>query len=198
MRDPYVLDMRERWNRNSEDEPLWWPRVLWIDPGTVSGVACVWFDPKAVFDDLPIARQILAYSEQFLSGPEIGQTGQVARFIAEARYLGQETGLAVGVESFVPRQLNMSPEFLSPVRIGSAIAYGLSILDEPVKIYKQSPSDALRTFTNDRLRQVRMYTPGPDHVNDAKRHALLWLRKLRGAGREQFEELHGHEEGWWE
>jgi len=197
MKEPYIIDVRDRWNREAEDEALWWPRVLWIDPGTVSGVACIWFDPNAIFDDKPIGVQILAYQEMFLSGPEIGEAGQVSRFIAEALTLGTETGLAVGCESFVPRQLNMSPEFLSPVRIASAVSYGLSVLGKPVPVYRQSPSDALRTFTNDRLRQVRMYTPGPDHVNDAKRHCLLWLRKLGGAGREQFQEMHGNEKGWW-
>jgi len=200
----HILDTEARWKPNI-DEMLWWPRVQWIDPGTVSGVAVLWFDPKAVFSDQPTARQILGYSEMYLSGPESGLNGQVNRFLRLRRTLAQETGLATGCESFVPRQLNMDWEFLAPVRIRAALDYALSkttpfgqeLVGQGVTLHVQTPSDAIRSFTNDRLKMLRMYTPGPDHLNDAKRHCLLWLRKIRRWGREKFEELHGNEKDWW-
>lgn len=197
-----VLDTGDRWSEANADEILWWPRILWIDPGTVSGVAVVWFDPRAVLGEQRLAKQILAYSEIMLTGPEIGPSGVAERFMLLARLLSAEgsPGLAVGSESFIPRQMNMSSEFLSPVRITAMISYGLSMEPEPFRkpLYKQSPSDALGSFGNDRLRPLRMYTPGPDHMNDAKRHCLLWVRKLSGLTQEELEQRHGAESGWWE
>ncbi len=203
-----VLDEDDRWDKSKEDEHLWWPRVLWIDPGTVSGVAMVWFDPVAVFhDDVPMARQVLAYSELFLNGPENGPNGQVNRYIRLRRTLAQSVGLVSGCESFVPMKDNRDKDFLSPVRIRAGIEARLSMMDQVpeqtrpgevgVPLYVQSPSDAITTYTNDRLKRLRMYTPGPDHVNDAKRHCLLYLRKLKAAGYEEFIKRHGDEPGWW-
>lgn len=192
-----VLDQDGRWNHEAEDEFLWWPRVLWIDPGVVSGVAVVWFDPVAMFTDKVKAKQILAYSEIFLDGPESGPNGQENRFLRLRRTLNQEAGLASGIETFVMRQFNQDEEFLSPVRIRAGIEALMSMEDEPSPLFLQSPSDAMSAFTNDRLRHLNMYTPGPDHVNDAKRHCLLWMSKIRQLGIDEFKRAHGEEEGWW-
>ena len=75
-----LLDTESRWDSNNEDEFLWWPRVLWIDPGVTSGVAVVWFDPQALLiDNAKTAKVLLAYSEVFLHGPEYGLGGQIMR-----------------------------------------------------------------------------------------------------------------------
>lgn len=195
----------DRWDGSHEDEHLYWPRVMWIDPGVVSGVAVIWFDPDQLFNDAPIRQSILAYSEWFLSGPEDGRNGQVTRFLRTRKHLDSDTGLATGCESFVPRQLNMSQEFLAPVRIREKIQYTMSMttplgqehLNDGIHLFAQSPSDALGSFNNGRLQTLGMYTPGPDHINDAKRHCLLWLRKLVPAGFEFFEKAHGSDDSWW-
>ena len=203
-----VLDNEGRWDPNKEDEILWWPRVLWIDPGGVSGVAVVWFDPKALLvEGAKTAKVVLAYSEAFLHGPENGRLGQVDQYLRMRELLDQETGLATGCESFVPRRLDYSPDFLSPARIRAALDYQLSRtkphgateIGSGVPLHVQSPSDALNAFTNERLKALRMYTPGPDHVNDAKRHCLLFIRKIkqRGRGVEYFKQVFGDEKGWW-
>lgn len=200
-----ILDTENRWDHNSLDEYLWWPRVLWIDPGVVSGVAVIWFDPKALFARQKTAKILLAYSEMFLHGKEIGNTGQINHFLRLREKLDEESGLATGCETFVPRKLIQSREFLSPARIGHSIEYGMSktkplgseVVGSGVQLFWQSPSDAIGAFSNDRLKQLRMYSPGPDHVNDAKRHALLWIRKLVD-DRELFHHAHGNEEGWFE
>lgn len=195
-----VLDKEGRWSDN-EDEPLWWPRVLWIDPGVVSGVAVVWFDPRALFARQPTQKIVLAYSEMFLHGPENGTVGQISEYLALREYLDMEKGLATGCESFIVRQANQSQEFLSPVRIRAALDYQMSMIKTDVGIgiplFTQSPADAINSFSNERLRIMRMYTPGPDHVNDAKRHCLLWIRSLID-NRKLFERAHGNERGWFE
>lgn len=197
-----ILDTEERW-QDTEDEYLWWPRVQWIDPGVVSGVAIVWFDPNAVFEGKTTAKTVLAYSEMFLSGPEDGPNGHVNRFLRLRRTLNQHTGLATGIESFVIRQFNQDEDFLAPVRIRAAIQNRMSMMQEGPEsaapaLHAQTPSDAMNAFTNDRLKALRMYTPGPDHINDAKRHCLLWIRKLRNQGEEFFKAAHGDEPGWWQ
>jgi len=206
-----VLDKDDRWNRSAEDEFLWWPRTLWIDPGVVSGVAVVWFDPKALLvDEKPTAKVVLAYSELFLRGPE---NVQVKQFLQLHDKLDEEVGLATGSESFVPRQLNMDKDFLSPARLRAVIDYELwrkrnlsaSVGrdgGEGVPLYTQAPVDAMNAFTNDRLKALHMYTPGSeDHANDAKRHCLLHVRRLKGHGTDSlnmFKLMHGYEEGWFE
>lgn len=203
-----ILDADGRWDTKNEDEYLWWPRVHWIDPGTVSGVATIWFDPHALFiEGAKTAKVVLAYAEEFLHGPENGRLGQVDRFLRMRELLDQETGLATGCESFVPRRLDQSEEFLSPVRIRAALDYqmsrirphGAELIGSGVPLYVQSPSDAMNAFTNARLKDLRMFRPGPDHVNDAKRHCLLWIRRLKQKERgiEFFKATHGNEEGWW-
>lgn len=192
-----VLDTEDRW-QTTEDEHLWWPRIQWIDPGGVSGVAVIWFDPKAVFSELTMAKCVLAYAEMFLSGPEDGPNGQVNRYLRMRKALSGHPGLASGIESFTIRQFNQDWEFLAPVRIRAAISNRMSMMSPEAPLFAQAPNDALNAFTNDRLQALRMYTPGPDHVNDAKRHALLWIRKLRTAGIDYFKAAHGNEEDWWE
>src|SRR5690606_38343579 len=89
----HVLDQEDRWNHNMEDEYLYWPRVLWIDPGVVSGVAVVWFDPKALLiDDQKTAKVVLAYSELFLHGDEYGRGGQISSYLRLRDKLDEETG----------------------------------------------------------------------------------------------------------
>lgn len=208
-----ILDTEDRWDRSIEDEFLWWPRVQWIDPGGTSGLSQVWFDPKALFEGKTTAKVVLAHSQMYLNGPETGANGQVNRYMRMARSLSYEhdsdepeyrPGLALGCESFRLRIVNADWEFLAPVRIRAALEDRLADWPNPlagedalgVPLHLQTPSDAKNAFTDDRLRQLRMYTPGPDHIRDSTRHCLLWIRKLRTAGLEFFKEAHGYEEGW--
>lgn len=204
-----VLDQDGRWNPSNEDEYLWWPRVLWIDPGVVSGVAVVWFDPKALLvDDKKMVRVVLAYSELFLHGPENGINGQIHQFLRLRTKLDEEPGLATGCESFVPLKLNQDKDFLAPVRIRAGLDYELSKtkphgadrIGNGVPLWTQSPTDAKAAFTNQRLEALRMHTPGPDHVDDAKRHDLLHIRRLKAKPGDLtlFKHMHGYEEGWFD
>ena len=186
----------ERWSYKNEDEWLFWPRVLWIDPGGVSGVACIWFDPLAVSQGQPLRRSILAWHERFLHGPRTGRRGQISSFLRLQKLLAQEPGLAVGVEDFVVRQANMSREFLDPVRINEPIIWYNSIKGRDTHV--QSPSDAKNTFDDGRLKEMGMYTPGPDHVRDATRHCLLHIRKMKDWTPKQIAEYHGYDADWYQ
>jgi len=201
---PVIRDNADQWDMDAEDEHLWWPRILWVDPGDVSGLACVWFNPAKLFAGQRIGRCVLAFAESYVAGSEEDQTAQILTRVAE---LGGPSGLAVGVESFVNMRPDMSHSYLAPVRIRSKIEFGLY---QGVKewdgetrrraIATQSASEALSVITDNRLKQLGLYTPGPDHIRDAMRHCVLWLRKLRANGRGMvyFRHVHGWEEGWFE
>jgi hypothetical protein len=200
-----ILDAEERWNRKAEDEWLWWPRVLWVDPGGVTGVATLWFDPKAVLEGKILAKCVLAVSEIYLSGPEDGSNGQVNRILRIRRSLDQFPGLATGCETFKVLRADPSEEYISPARIRAKLSFALSMtkpfgsdrIGAGVPLLAQSPADALTSFTPARLRALGMYTESAaQHTNDAKSHTLLHLRRIKQYGREWFEEVHGYEEGW--
>lgn len=185
-----------RWDPTNEDEHQWWPRILWLDPGVVSGVAVLWFDPTAVFGGEPLARCLLAVSDAYIHGPEIGPGSHVVRFLALRRELAVEPGLAIGCETFKPLRVALGNEFLAPVRIRAALEHELLMEQAQSPLHLQSPGDALGAFNNDRLRQLTLYSEGPDHKNDAKRHCLLWIQRLRAQGVDFFYNTHGHEPKW--
>lgn len=183
-----------RWDSSYEDEYLYWPRVAWLDPGVVSGLAVVWFDAAALFAGETLRTCLLAMSGEYLRGPEREQVGRYAtavRSLARGAE-GDAPGLAVGVESFVPRMISYDRDFLAPVRIRAMAEYALPEYAFAV----QSPADALGSWGNDRLKALGMYQAGPDHINDARRHALLWIQRLRHAGVEHFYGAHGRDVRW--
>lgn len=184
----------------AKGEHRWWPRTLWLDPGGTTGLAVVWFHPKRFMDpeNYSLTRCIVAWDALNLVGPEQDQELRILEFI---RDVGGEQGLSVGAESFVVRQLNMSNEFLSPVRVKAVISFqlyrGLKEWDGVVRrrrLYEQTPADAKSTVTDQRLRLWNMYKKGPPHARDATRHALLHLRRVRG--RNQFKEVFGWDSEW--
>ena len=204
-----IMDREGRWDPRCEDEYLFWPRVLWVDPGGVSGVAVVWFDPKALLlEGQKTAKVILAYSELSLHGPENGLNGQINCFLQMRKVLDQEIGLATGCESFIPLKLNQDRDFLAPVRIRAGLELemsktkplGAERIGNGIPLWTQSPSDAKSAFNNQRLSQLQMHTPGPDHMDDAKRHCLLHIRRLKAkpGDLDLFKSMHGYEKGWFE
>lgn len=199
---PVVRDIENSpWDEECEDEHLWWPRILWVDPGDVSGLAVVWFDPAALFAGKPTPRVVLAWYATYVNGDENDQAAKILGAVSEIGGVG----LAVGIESFVVQQLNMDKSYLSPVRIRAKVEFGL---DRGVKeqdgktrrrrAFAQSSVDALTAITDARLKLWDMYTPGPDHIRDATRHCLLWLRRIQSKGIVEFRKAHGWEEGWFE
>lgn len=193
--DPTVRDSSDRWDSSSVDELQFWPRVMWMDPGVISGVAVVWFDPRALLiEQKKMPRCILAWWETYLGGPE---NRQIDEFLSLGRQLDDgKPGLALGVESWTMRKFDQSSDFLAPVRLRSKLEYAVPLWSPGRRIAAQSPSDALTTMTDERLKLLNMFTPGPDHIRDATRHCLLWIRKMRIAGWSGFRSWHGWDRAW--
>jgi hypothetical protein len=87
---------------------------------------------------------------------------------------------AVVIEDFIPREQNMSRDFLSPVRITARLDQLMWELNAATT-HRQQPSEAKTTCTDDRLKAWGFYEGGHNdrHSRDATRHCLLFLRKLR-------------------
>jgi hypothetical protein len=200
---PHVADTEgTRWDTGCEDEITWWPRVMWVDPGVVSGVSIIWFHPAALYAGVSTTKCILAWWESYLRGPEDDQTCQLTEIVKQ---IGGPSGLAIGVETWIMQQMNQSQDFLSPVRLRAKIEYalykGLRENDGQIRrrtIQGQSASEAKNAINDQRLKLMGMYTPGPDHVRDSTRHCVLWIRKLRNRGTVAFRAAHGWEKEWFE
>src|SRR5206468_12988114 len=86
---------------------------------------------------------------------------------------------AVVIEDFALRTMRMDRELLSPVRVTSALGYNIWMNGRDYHV--QTPADAKRVCTDDRLKAWGMYDPVGNlkHARDADRHAILFLRKAK-------------------
>lgn len=173
------------------------PRVLAVDPGTHTGWSIVWFDDEVLFDETkPVSRAPVAWWSGMVVGPEIRHTDYLMARIRQVGVGGE--GLCVVVEDFIVRRMAMERTFLSPVRVTEQLRWALHRGQrEPDGVFRhrrlpdlQSPSDAKSTVTDNRLKLWQMWLAGADHPRDATRHALLWLRRLRGRGEAFYDTWH--------
>lgn len=87
---------------------------------------------------------------------------------------------AWGFEDFIPRGMNASREFLSPVRLGFGLTFSeLSHGGRARRPFVQQASTAKTTATNDRLKSLSLYQSGMPHATDAMRHAVTLARRCR-------------------
>lgn len=202
---PTVYNTEDGAWEDNEDEHTFWPRVMWVDAGVVTGIAVIWFHPMRLLDiAAPTARSILAWHVNFVTGDENQQAYEILRMV---RGLGGPEGLAVGAEWFRVRSVNGTDDFLSSPRIVSKLEYGLwrgtRDWDGELRrrtLLRQEPSEIDKSERGDeRLRLLRLYVPGADHRRDALKHGLLHLGKLRNLGmgaRTAIERLYGWNGDW--
>lgn len=193
-----------RWEKN-EDELTFWPRAMWIDPGISTGLTILWFDPVILLQRpaAPTHRAVIAWWTDQLVGH---RNAQVLRACNIVKLLGGEVGLLIGIEDFILRTSNQDRAALEPIRWTHSFEFALwrGLRDHDGVTRRrgyvvQSPADAKTRFGDDRLRPIGLYTPGPDHIRDSTRHALLWLTKLRVEETNHpgfFQQTHGLDEEW--
>jgi hypothetical protein len=191
-----------RWDLNMEDEMTFWPRIMFGDMGTTSGITVIWFDPIKLLDQsIRTTRSILATWSSYVGGNENGQAQEVLRL---ARGLGGPEGLHVGLERFIVQKIGKEDTFLSSPRIAAKIDFGLFSgirdWDDVVRrrtVSWQNPSDIKIGPEGDRqLQALNLYKKGPDHINDATKHCLLHLSRLRVGGLSAFKNLYGWNPDW--
>jgi hypothetical protein len=190
------------WNSDSEDEMQFWPRIIFGDMGTQSGVTVIWFHPIRLLDHkVPSTRSILAWWSSYLDGTE---NDQAREFLRLCRGLGGPEGLRIGLEKFTVERIGKEETFLSSPRIASKVDFGLwsGIRDHDGVVRRRSPSWQMPSEIkkgpagDERLKVLGLYRPGPDHINDATKHCLVHLGKMRNAGFGTFERMYGWEKLW--
>lgn len=159
-----------------------WASTVWIDPGGTTGWGVMAVDPSILTEGKPIENNIAHWACGEIEGNLNQQTSEILQLFD----LWEEA--AVGIEKFTLRQMAVE---LSPVEITSKVEYGLWLMekwaaDEDERpmgrgrwVFKQEPSLAKRTLTDDRQREYRLWEPGKDHKRDAIKHCYTFLQRCQ-------------------
>lgn len=162
-----------------------WASTVWIDPGGTTGWGVMAVDPAILTEGKPIENNIAHWACGEITGNENQQTSEILQLFD----VWEEA--AIGLEKFTVRKLLKHDEFLSPVRITAKVEYGLWLMekwaadedDRPMGrgrwVFKQEPSLAKRTLTDDRQREYRLWEPGRDHKRDAIKHCYTFLQRAQ-------------------
>ena len=174
--------------------------IIAIDPGGTTGWSLMSVHPECLTD--PEARVLenlhVHQHGQVDCGSHRGNLdtslhsgistdGEFGGVYDLAKFIRSWPVSAVVIEDFQLRQQRMDRELLSPVRITAALGYSMWLTGRDYHV--QSPGDAKRVCSDERLKEWKLYDPvgGLVHARDADRHALLFLRKAKAkkAFREQ-------------
>ena len=141
--------------------------VFGVDPGGTTG----WAYAKDVdLATLPQGECDMDIIASEMSGDE----DQVAWDLW--RIIKQVWPVAVIIEDFIPRKLDKSRHFLSPVRITAKLEFLL--WQNEKRWWRQMPALAMSTISDEHLKATGLWIPGAPHANDAQRHALTYTRML--------------------
>jgi len=173
--------------------------VVALDPGGTTGLSVMAIDYRDLIDPAKRLHEAIygwihgqidcgaqsgnaADSATAMGGLGVSETGEAAG-VAIIEHIIRHVAInptAVVIEDFIPREQNMSRDFLSPVRITARLDQLLWEL-RAVTTHRQQPSEAKTTCTDARLKEWGFYEGGhfDRHARDADRHAILKFRKLR-------------------
>lgn len=135
--------------------------------------------------DVRILDNIQHWSQGELSGSETQQKNELVRLL-------EAWDAPVLIEDFNLRKFSKSRDLLAPVRITSHVEWcceaGVTVTIEgeeyeltPRPYDLQTPDAAMRTATDDRLRDWGLYVRegGEQHARDATRHAITYFRAAK-------------------
>ena len=88
-------------------------------------------------------------------------------------------GAAIVMEDFILRKFDQGRDILSPVRVMAALDFGFWSIGRDDQVFRQQPSLAKTTATDERLKRWGLYRRegGMNHARDADRHAITFLRR---------------------
>jgi hypothetical protein len=139
-------------------------------------------EPTVLTQKKPLERNIAHWTCGEITGNEDQQASELLQLF------DAWDGAAVGLEKFTLRQMAVE---LSPVRITAMVEYGLWLMEKwaaeederpvgrPRHVWKQEPSLAKRTLTDDRMRAHKLWVPGRDHKRDAIKHCYTFLQRCQ-------------------
>jgi len=145
--------------------------VMGIDPGGTSGGSIIGVHEKTIFRDYP--GRILFWDTFEVTGSEDSQALALAD--ATRRFYP----IAIAMESFYPAKPITSHEYLSPVRVAAKVELCVNTHYVLCPMFWQTPSMVMKTANDARLKAWGLYEPGPDHIKDATRHAITFIRRAK-------------------
>jgi hypothetical protein len=157
--------------------------VIGIDPGGTTGWARITVPRDCIYGDAESSVESWDMGE--FTGIEPKQVVDIARFVRETQSLDYKVGPCLVIEDFDLMATNPTTDsrtLLSPVRVAAMIAFaGWKGELYDARIMLQSRGLAKSTATDERLKAWGFYDEhyGP-HARDATRHAITFLRRLRG------------------
>lgn len=147
--------------------------AIGIDPGGVTGMACVGMDHEGTF--------WLLEHEQ-VDSRELGEEEAAAQIADLAWIWTDRHGCDVlVVEDFILRSKVTDRSLLSPVRITAKVETYLlryGVLEDYGDIQLQQASAAKSIATDERLKHWGLWIRGRQHARDAARHCVVALRGL--------------------
>jgi hypothetical protein len=146
--------------------------IFAIDPGTTTGWA---YARDADSLTSPAGDCDIELASGQMSGEEFQQAYDLSRLIDRC------WPCAVIIEDFIPHSINKERWFLSPVRVTNQLGMLLWLKDRQWML--QMPSLAKSTIDDDYLKSIFLYDKGQPHANDAKRHLLTFLRRMKSKPR---------------
>ena len=129
------------------------PRIMAIDPGPSTGLA-LWDT-----DGAPYATTL--------------QRAEAEDFIVERLDRDRPTVDVVVIEKFIISQATAkkSRDGAVSIELIGLTRYLTRVAEVP--LVEQPPSDAKMFSTDEKLKRIGWYVPGPDHARDALRHLLV-------------------------
>ena len=143
--------------------------AMGVDPGGTTGVSIIGVHERTIYKDYPGK---ISYFETFET--QGSYTNQALEIVDATR---EFYPLALIVESFYPAKPITSEEYLSPVRVAERIAFCVETKYIICPFFWQTPSQAMKTAPDERLKLWGLYKPGPDHMKDSTRHAITFIRR---------------------
>lgn len=173
--------------------------VLAFDPGGITGWCAIGVKPDDMIENSSPAWENIVYmnygeissyhatDESFVNFKGFNLMGENTAVADMSQLAGVEwPDSAIVLEDFVldPNLANSGRDLLTPVRLIAAFSYAMTIEhDSPLyqRTFIQNRSPVKTTITNDRLKHWKLFEPHPrDHIRDATRHALYFLRNAWG------------------
>lgn len=152
-------------------------RIVAVDPGVITGICVLWIDADT--------GKILAWAETMITFDELYQVFEIIALIRELSNYGV---VHVVIEDFTVAEVNMSQDFLAPVRIGRQLEFAVFLMSKDslgapifgkVELAVFQSRSRKADYSNERLKKLGFYTPGKDHRRDATRHALVRWKQLK-------------------
>lgn len=145
--------------------------AMGIDPGGTTGGAVIGVPERSIYRDQP--GRISYFETWSFTGSYSAQALELMR-IASGFF-----PLAIALESFDPRKPIRSEEYISPILVGARIQFCIDTHYIIAPLFYQTPEQAMTTATDYRLKAWSLYKPGPDHIKDATRHAITFIRRAK-------------------